>query len=106
MATEKFTLSKPIGLLIIALLGAAFFAGTRAKEIAATGQAQAAPRETPELTAAAVVATPSPVIEAVTAEQVRRLMLDMHDLQIKLEETIKQVGQLNDRLIRIEAAQH
>lgn len=97
MTTEKgFTLSKPLGALIIVLLGGAFFAGTRAN-----GEA---PRGTPEITAAAIAAPTTPVIEAVTAEQVRRLMQDMRELQGKLEETIKQVAELNVRLARIEAS--
>lgn len=99
MTTEKFTLSKPLGLLVIALLGAAFFAGTHAKDIASAGEAYAAPRGSPEVAAASLAAVP---VESMTAEQGRQLSLDIRELRAKLDETNTKVGELNGRLSRLE----
>lgn len=94
MTTEKkFTMTKPLGALIITLLAGAFFAGTRTKALASE----------PAVAIAGFAPAP-PVVEAVTAEQVRILIADMRELRSKLDDATKQVGQLNERLARLEGA--
>lgn len=88
---KKFTLSKPLGALIITLLAGAFFAGTRARAITSE----------PAVALSGIV---PPAVEAVTAEQVRTLIADMRELRSKLDDATKQVGQLNERLARLEGA--
>lgn len=96
MTTEKFTLSKPLGLLVIALLGAAFFAGTRARGLAPEAEAH---ESRPQIATASLATVP---VEPMTAEQGRQLSLDIRELRAKLDETNTKVGELNGRLSRLE----
>lgn len=54
-----------------------------------------------EVQAASVAAAPA-VQEAVTAEQLRNLTMTINTLQGQLAENIRQVGELNARLSRLE----
>lgn len=94
---KKFTMSKPLGALIITLLAGAFFAGTKARITSEPAVA----RSEPSVALAGIV---PPVVEAVTAEQVRTMIADMRELRSKLDDATKQVGQLNERLARLEGA--
>jgi hypothetical protein len=95
MTERKFTLSKSLGALVIALLAAAFFAGTRA-------QAKlAGPEEPPRVATSGI----SGVSDMVTEEEMRQFALDMRKLRTQLVDTIQQVGALNRRLDALEAAQ-
>lgn len=107
-AEKKFTMSKSLGALIIALLAGAFFAGTRARGESEHASAERSPVAAAALGSAPLPAPPpsqsAPVIEAVTAEQVRQLVEDMRDLKRKLETASTQMGELNTRLARLEGA--
>lgn len=96
-AEKKFTMSKSLGALIIALLAGAFFAGTRA----AGAESHAEARPGPQVAAAALAAAP---VEMITAEQVRGLRDDMRELRRELTDATKAVAGLSERLARLEGA--